>query len=327
MEHLMSAATILLEDPVTEPKLDSRVRAAVASVTKVLFGKVKTILASCKETQFLDSLLQKLKDYDAQSHRDKITKAESIQNLCVSYFHYNSYAFFKFLIEDIYGTMAAHSEKLYADCVSTLKEALLIIRPLCRSGTFPKWMEQLVTKLFRGTEREEEEDNVPVRPVKRGAPEDSAAPPSPKRTKHDHVAPLPSEDIYPRELTAMLGRYQRLGCTKALDVWQTIVADVLVKFPTTFDHNDTEFSAVDIPSWAPDDHALFRIDAPIRISLIQSAIKRGATFESTFVNTRTMEGVTALMMSTASSSAPSDFSYDPETGRIKVAFLKIPVML
>eukprot|EP01122_Echinamoeba_exundans_P000839 TRINITY_DN10780_c0_g1_i1.p1 TRINITY_DN10780_c0_g1~~TRINITY_DN10780_c0_g1_i1.p1 ORF type:complete len:363 (-),score=72.86 TRINITY_DN10780_c0_g1_i1:314-1372(-) len=74
-----------------EGKGDSAVRALLAKQNKDLFEKIR------QEAMTNTEVLQKFKDYDAQSHKDKVTAAQSVADLRVSYFHYNSQAFQRYL--------------------------------------------------------------------------------------------------------------------------------------------------------------------------------------------------------------------------------------
>jgi hypothetical protein len=58
------------------------VRALLAKQNKDLFEKIR------QEAMTNTEVLQKFKDYDAQSHKDKVTAAQSVADLRVSYFHY-----------------------------------------------------------------------------------------------------------------------------------------------------------------------------------------------------------------------------------------------
>lgn len=393
--------------------VDAIQRAALANINKAIFDSIIALVYShmTDKTQ-IQELTNVMKQYDAQSHPDKIAVATHPAKIRVSYYHYNSFAFFRFLTDTCLGYLAECSPQIRLQCFKIVErvhglivhvnggnangyawmarratDPVLVARPReddhvrdelgrhiealenalnARTSVPTQWKTQRVIvrrrTQFSDDDRTDEEDDDDEEQRKEAGGQfqkhaaseismessatDTALPPA-KRLKIEtstgvpptqaHVSPVassahaieaPQREWLTPEFKSMMQLYHDAEHTDAMNAWRQTMQGLLASYPQQFPLREASFyvgAEARTPTWAPRDHALFRMDARLRIPLIETAMQKGATFNDTFIQTRTMEGVQRLMFFQGSeAAAPCDYTYDPTLHRVTVDVTLFP---
>lgn len=335
-------------------KGDSRIRALLASLNKTLFEKIKTIIANAKSEKLSADTLATFKEYDAQSHKDKVFHATHVQSLRVSWYHYNSFAFFRFLIDTVFEQLSRHSLRTRRECAEALSPYSIAIEKNSISGTLPRWMiDALQPPAHEVPHTEDSNAEAAIILASHMAEEPAAASPATARPKRKAQSPRPyineavvapppkrAKVIFSRQdhaemplvaprLLTLLNRYRQFGHIEALQSWEDIMDESYEQLSKQFPLDRVTFDIASKvpPPWFSPDHALFKIDPSIRVPVIESGVRRGATFAAIFVDTATEEGSLKFIMSSSlapNDDAESDFDYNETTRMVTVSIDKIP---
>ena len=394
--------------------VEAKQRAALANINKAIFDSIITLVyRHINNKAQIQELTNIMKQYDGQSHPDKIAVATHPGKIRVSYYHYNSFAFFRFLTDACLGYLAECSPQIRLQCLKIVERLHGLIRHvnggnadghawMARRATdpvldahprkdddhmcdeFSRNIEALENALntrtsvptqwkthrvilrrrthFSDDDRADEEDNededqdtaaqfqnqamarlsdaaleasmessatdMVLPPAKRlktetstNVPPTKAHVPIASSASDAHTTAASQTEWLSPEFKGMMQLYHDAEHTDAMNAWKQTMQSLLESYPQQFPLREASFyvgAEARTPLWAPGDHALFRMDARIRIPLIETAMQKGATFHDTFIQTRTMEGVQRLMFFQGAGAAACDYTYDPTLHRVTV---------